>query len=85
MAYETRNRQIPTSTPRQALTCCISVSCKNLNKGKANVALHSEGVGSLHLQVAGVDFAIARAIGFVIEQSADVDVGDIVVRPTAQE
>ncbi|WP_317172689.1 SDR family oxidoreductase [Hymenobacter polaris] len=29
--------------------------------------------------------AIARAIAFAIEQPADVDVGDIVVRPTAQE
>jgi len=28
--------------------------------------------------------AIARAIGFAIEQPADVDVGEIVVRPTAQ-
>lgn len=29
--------------------------------------------------------AIARAIAFAIEQPADVDVGDIVVRPTVQE
>ncbi|WP_416066481.1 SDR family oxidoreductase [Rhizobium sp. ZK1] len=29
--------------------------------------------------------AIARAIAFAIEQPADVDVGDIVIRPTAQE
>ena len=28
--------------------------------------------------------AIARAIGFAIEQPADVDVGEIIVRPTAQ-
>ena len=28
--------------------------------------------------------AIARAISFAIEQPADVDVGEIVVRPTAQ-
>jgi NADP-dependent 3-hydroxy acid dehydrogenase YdfG len=28
--------------------------------------------------------AIARAIAFAIEQPANVDVGDIVVRPTAQ-
>jgi NADP-dependent 3-hydroxy acid dehydrogenase YdfG len=28
--------------------------------------------------------AIAEAIAFAIEQPADVDVGDIVVRPTAQ-
>jgi NADP-dependent 3-hydroxy acid dehydrogenase YdfG len=28
--------------------------------------------------------AIARAIGFAIEQPANVDVGEIVVRPTAQ-
>lgn len=28
--------------------------------------------------------AIARAIAFAIEQPADIDVGDIVVRPTAQ-
>jgi len=29
--------------------------------------------------------AIARAIAFAIEQPEDVDVGDIVVRPTAQD
>ncbi|MDT7751586.1 MAG: hypothetical protein QOD96_5248, partial [Pseudonocardiales bacterium] len=28
--------------------------------------------------------AIARAIAFAIEQPAGVDVGDVVVRPTAQ-
>lgn len=28
--------------------------------------------------------AIARAIAFAIEQPANVDVGDVVVRPTAQ-
>ena len=28
--------------------------------------------------------AIARAIAFAIEQPADIDVGEIVVRPTAQ-
>ena len=28
--------------------------------------------------------AIARAIAFAIEQPADVDVGEVVVRPTAQ-
>ena len=28
--------------------------------------------------------SIARAIAFAIEQPAEVDVGDIVVRPTAQ-
>jgi NADP-dependent 3-hydroxy acid dehydrogenase YdfG len=28
--------------------------------------------------------AIARAIAYAIEQPADVDVGEIVVRPTAQ-
>ncbi|TBB81106.1 oxidoreductase, partial (plasmid) [Rhizobium ruizarguesonis] len=29
--------------------------------------------------------AIARAIAFAIEQPADVEVGSIVVRPTAQD
>ncbi len=29
--------------------------------------------------------AIARAVAFAIEQPADVDVGDIVVRPAAQD
>ncbi len=29
--------------------------------------------------------AIARAIAFAIEQPADIDVNEIVVRPTAQE
>jgi len=28
--------------------------------------------------------ALARAIAFAIEQPADVDVGEIVIRPTAQ-
>jgi NADP-dependent 3-hydroxy acid dehydrogenase YdfG len=28
--------------------------------------------------------AISRAIAFAIEQPADIDVGEIVVRPTAQ-
>jgi NADP-dependent 3-hydroxy acid dehydrogenase YdfG len=28
--------------------------------------------------------AIARAMAFAIEQPADVDVGEIIVRPTAQ-
>jgi NADP-dependent 3-hydroxy acid dehydrogenase YdfG len=28
--------------------------------------------------------AIARAVGFAIEQSADVDVNEIIVRPTRQ-
>ena len=28
--------------------------------------------------------AIARAIAFAIDQPADVDVGEIIVRPTAQ-
>ena len=28
--------------------------------------------------------AIARAVAFAVEQPADVDVGEIVVRPTAQ-
>jgi NADP-dependent 3-hydroxy acid dehydrogenase YdfG len=35
-------------------------------------------------QVAIRPDAIARAIAFAIEQSADVDVNEIVVRPTAQ-
>jgi NADP-dependent 3-hydroxy acid dehydrogenase YdfG len=29
--------------------------------------------------------AIAQAIAFAIEQPAEVDVGDIVIRPTAQD
>lgn len=36
-------------------------------------------------QIAILPDAIARAIAFAIEQPADVDVGDIVVRPTAQD
>ncbi|MGI4870009.1 MAG: SDR family oxidoreductase [Janthinobacterium lividum] len=36
-------------------------------------------------QIAIAPEAIARAIAFAIEQPADVDVGDIVVRPTAQD
>lgn len=36
-------------------------------------------------QIAIAPNAIARAIAYAIEQPADVDVGDIVVRPTAQD
>ena len=36
-------------------------------------------------QIAIAPDAIARAIAYAIEQPADVDVGDIVVRPTAQD
>lgn len=28
--------------------------------------------------------AVARAVAYVIEQPADIDVGEIVIRPTAQ-
>ena len=35
-------------------------------------------------RMAMVPEAVARAIGFAIEQPADLDVGEIVVRPTAQ-
>jgi NADP-dependent 3-hydroxy acid dehydrogenase YdfG len=34
--------------------------------------------------IAAPSDAVARAIAFAIEQPADVDVGEIVVRPTAQ-
>jgi NADP-dependent 3-hydroxy acid dehydrogenase YdfG len=36
-------------------------------------------------QIAIAPEAIARAICFALEQPSDVDVGDIVVRPTAQD
>ena len=35
-------------------------------------------------QVAMPPEAIARAVAFAIEQPADIDVGEIIVRPTAQ-
>jgi len=35
-------------------------------------------------EVALVPDAIARAVAFAIEQPADIDVNEIVVRPTAQ-
>ncbi len=46
-------------------------------------AARAKIVESMSTLAIGPD-AIARAIAFAIEQPADVDVGDIVVRPTAQ-
>ena len=40
------------------------------------------GKGSLALSLS--PDAIARAIAFAIEQPADIDVNEIVIRPTAQ-
>ncbi|MDB4946890.1 MAG: short-chain dehydrogenase/reductase [Labilithrix sp.] len=48
-----------------------------------NVEVRKQIVADMERLAIGPD-AIARAIAFAIEQPADVDVGDIVVRPTAQ-
>lgn len=48
-----------------------------------NADVKAQTVAARDQMAIGPD-AIARAIAFAIEQPADVDVGDIVVRPTAQ-
>jgi NADP-dependent 3-hydroxy acid dehydrogenase YdfG len=50
----------------------------------ANEALKKQ-VRDKRDQIAIAPEAIARAISFALEQPSDVDVGDIVVRPTAQD
>jgi NADP-dependent 3-hydroxy acid dehydrogenase YdfG len=52
-------------------------------EGIANVDVRARYIG-LRDEIAIEPSAIVRAIGFAIEQPSDVDVGEIVVRPTAQ-
>jgi NADP-dependent 3-hydroxy acid dehydrogenase YdfG len=55
----------------------------NLAESVANAALKAQILDAMET-VAISPAAIARAIAFAIEQPADVDIGEIVVRPTAQ-
>ena len=48
-----------------------------------NLEIKAQMAGAMETMAISPD-AIARAIAFAIEQPADVDVGEIVVRPTAQ-
>jgi NADP-dependent 3-hydroxy acid dehydrogenase YdfG len=52
-------------------------------EGIANAEVRARYIG-LRDDIAIEPSAIARAIAFAIEQPSDVDVGEIVVRPTAQ-
>ena len=55
------------------------------NRRGANSVSHCENESTTRAppRMAGPE-AIARAVVFAIEQPADVDVGEIIVRPTAQ-
>ncbi len=55
----------------------------DLASSMTNQEIRSQTLARM-VQIAISPDAIARAIGFAIEQPADVDVGEIVVRPTAQ-
>ena len=55
----------------------------NLAESMTNPEVRSRIVGTRDTMAISPD-AIARAIVFAIEQPADVDVGEIIVRPTAQ-
>ncbi len=55
----------------------------NLADSITNPATKAQIAGSME-QIAIPPDAIARSIAFAIEQPANVDVGEIIVRPTAQ-
>ena len=55
----------------------------NLADSMTNPEMKAQIVDAMD-KIAISPVAIARAIGFAIEQPADVDVGEIVIRPTAQ-
>lgn len=55
----------------------------NLSESMTNEAAKKQ-IEELAEKIAISPDAIARAIAFAIEQPEDVDVGDIVVRPTVQ-
>lgn len=53
-----------------------------LASSMTNPEIRSQTLASMGMAIS--PDAVARAIAFAIEQPADVDVGEIVVRPTAQ-
>jgi NADP-dependent 3-hydroxy acid dehydrogenase YdfG len=70
---------------RGDLSDLVKLACERY--GKLDVLVNNAGVmpiSPLDDKFAMPPDAIARAIAFAIEQPADVDVSEIVVRPTAQ-
>jgi NADP-dependent 3-hydroxy acid dehydrogenase YdfG len=55
----------------------------NFTEGMTNPALRDQ-LAALRDKLAMTPDAVARAIGFAIEQPDDIDVNEIVIRPTAQ-
>ncbi|MDY8022207.1 SDR family oxidoreductase [Paenibacillus polymyxa] len=55
----------------------------NFTEGMTNSALRDQ-LAAIRDTLAMTPDAVARAIGFAIEQPADIDVNEIVIRPTAQ-
>ncbi|WP_336076546.1 SDR family oxidoreductase [Paenibacillus sp. 203] len=55
----------------------------NFTEGMTNPALRDQ-FAAIRDKLAMTPDAVARAIGFAIEQPADIDVNEIVIRPTAQ-
>jgi len=55
----------------------------NFTEGMTNPALRDQ-LAAIRDKLAMTPDAVARAIGFAIEQPADIDVNEIVIRPTAQ-
>ncbi|KAF6625352.1 SDR family oxidoreductase [Paenibacillus sp. LX16] len=55
----------------------------NFTEGMTNPALRDQ-LAAIRDKLAMTPDAVARAIGFAIEQPADIDVSEIVIRPTAQ-
>ncbi|MGG4203720.1 SDR family oxidoreductase [Paenibacillus jamilae] len=55
----------------------------NFTEGMTNSALRDQ-LAAIRDKLAMTPDAVARAIGFAIEQPADIDVNEIVIRPTAQ-
>lgn len=55
----------------------------NFTEGMTNPALRDQ-LAAIRDKLAMTTDAVARAIGFAIEQPADIDVNEIVIRPTAQ-
>lgn len=55
----------------------------NLADSITNPEVKAQIVGGMDRMAISPD-AVARAIAFAIEEPADVDVGEVVIRPTAQ-
>ncbi|MGQ3477322.1 SDR family oxidoreductase [Paenibacillus sp. TY11] len=55
----------------------------NFTEGMTNPALRDQ-LAAIRDKLAMTPDAVARAIGFAIEQPTDIDVNEIVIRPTAQ-